>query len=155
MAAMSDSCVSNRLHIVFGTKYRLRALSPSVRERLFPYIVALGKEFDIEVLEIGGMEDHLHLLIALPASISLAEAVKRLKAKSSRRIRQEFGIQKFAWQTGYGAFSVGLNAYWATRQYIAGQIEHHKRHDFREEMEQMFRQHGVDPKSIPWFTEAV
>ena len=151
---MPDSCVSNRVHVVFGTKYRLRALTLSVREELFPYLVTVGKQFGIEVLEVGGVEDHVHILIALPPSVALGEAVKKLKSNSSRWIKERFQLQKFAWQTGYGAFSVGAGAFTATKQYIGTQAEHHKRRDFRAEMEQIFRQHGVDPATMPWFVSA-
>ena len=151
---MPDSYISNRIHVVFATKSRLRALSPAIREKLFPSVVGMGHVFEVEVLAIGGAEDHIHLLISLPAKLSLSEAVKKLKANSSRWIKDEFGLQKFAWQTGYGAFSVGLGDFEATRRYIGTQVEHHKRRDFRAEMAQIFQQHGVDLNSVSWFDAA-
>ena len=148
---MPDSYISNRLHVVFATKHRLRALSPSIREKLYPYLVATGHTFGIVVLAIGGVEDHLHLLLSLPSNISLGEAVKKLKANSSRWMKEECGLGKFSWQVGYSAFSVGLGAVEPTLHYIASQGEHHKRRDFRAEMEQMLQQHGVELSAVSWF----
>jgi putative transposase len=150
---MSNSFVSNRLHVVFGTKNRLRALTPPLRQRLYPYLIVTARMFGIEVLSIGGVEDHVHLLIALPPTIALSEAVKKIKANSSRWIRQTYGLSKFSWQEGYGAFAVSVNALEVTKQYIAGQEAHHKTRDFRAEFEQILRQHQIDTKSLEWFHE--
>jgi REP element-mobilizing transposase RayT len=152
-SGMSNSYVSNRLHIIFGTKYRLRALTPALRERLFPYLIATARSFGIEVLSIGGVEDHVHLLIALPPTISLSDAMKKVKSNTSRWIRETFGLKKFAWQEGYGAFGVSVNAMDATKEYIATQEVHHRRRDFRSEVEHILRQHGLNHDKIEWFQE--
>ncbi len=150
---MRNSCVSNRIHVIFATKGRFRALTPEIRDRLYPFMLATAKEFGIEVLSIGGVEDHVHLLIALPPSISLAEAMKKIKANTSRWLNETIGTNKFRWQEGYGAFSVGESAIAATKRYIELQREHHRERDFRAEFIQMIRQHGIDPASVPWIAE--
>jgi putative transposase len=136
---------------VFATKYRIRSLTPTIRAKLYPYLVGTGRALGIQVLAVNGVEDHLHLLISLPSNISLSEAVKKLKANSSRWLKEEFGQEKFAWQTGYSAFSVGLGAFEPTRHYIESQVEHHKRRDFKTEMAHMLEQHGMDISALSWF----
>ena len=145
---MSQSLVSNRVHVIFSTRERRPSIAQEHQHRLWTYIIGIGKHKDIPVLAIGGMEDHVHILIALPAPMPLAKAVQMIKANSSRFMRQH--VPDFEWQKGYGAFSVGASAMDATIEYIRNQQRHHRNRDFKAEFLQFLKRYGVeyDPKYV-------
>jgi putative transposase len=124
------------------------AMAPTLLDRLSRYFIGIGKNHDIPVLSAGGTANHVHLLIALPATIALASAVQALKANSSRWIG-EHGFD-FAWQEGYAAFSVSASNVGVVKQYIAHQPEHHVKHSFEDEFVSLLRKSGVacDPKFV-------
>jgi putative transposase len=136
------------VHCVFSTKYRRDSIPSELVERLGPYFVGIGKNHEIPVLSVGGTTNHVHLLTALPATIALAKAVQLLKANSSRWIG-EHGVE-FAWQEGYGAFSVSASNLTAVKRYIEHQAEHHAKHSFEDEFVSLLRKSGVpyDPKFV-------
>ncbi len=145
---MSQSLVSNRVHVIFSTKDRRLWIAPEHQHRLWTYIIGIGKNKGVPVLAIGGMEDHIHVLIALPATVPLAKAVQMIKANSSRFLRQH--VQDFEWQKGYGGFSVGASAIDATVEYIHNQKRHHQKRDFKAEFLQFLKRYdvGYDPKYV-------
>ena len=99
----------------------------------------------MKALTVGGVADHVHLLVSLPATLSVAKAIQLLKGNSSKWIHETFPKQTdFAWQEGYGAFSIGVSGIEATVKYIRNQEEHHKHRTFREEVAAMLRKHGLD-----------
>jgi len=103
----------------------------------------------MKALAIGRATDHVHVLISLPATLCAAKAIQLLKGNSSKWIRETFPkMRSFAWQEGYGAFSVGISGVDATIAYIRDQSEHHRRHTFREEFATMLRKHGFEYKSM-------
>ena len=103
----------------------------------------------MKALAIGGAADHVHILISLPATLSVAKAIQLLKGNSSKWIRETFPkMRSFAWQEGYGTFSVGISGVDATVTYIREQSEHHRRRTFREEFATMLRRHGLEYKSM-------
>src|SRR6266581_2910017 len=96
-------------------------------------------------LAIGGAADHVHMLIALPAALSVAKAIQLLKGNSSKWIHEAFPkMRSFEWQEGYGAFSIGVSGIETTVAYIRNQTEHHRNRAFREEFLAMLRKHGLD-----------
>jgi putative transposase len=100
------------------------------------------------VLAVGGTADHVHLLISLPRTISIAKSVQLLKSGSSKWIHESFqGSRNFAWQEGYGAFSVGVSQRETTVKYILAQIEHHKRISFEDELKKFLSVHGINENS--------
>jgi putative transposase len=119
------------IHCIFSTKHRRDSIPDDLREKLSMYFVGIGKGHDIPVLCAGGTANHAHLLIALPASMPLAKAMQVVKANSSRWL-SEHGFD-FAWQEGYGAFSVSASNLEAVRHYIEHQAEHHAKHSFEDE----------------------
>ena len=122
------------VHLVFSTQGREPWLKAPVRERLFAYLGGIAQEAGAAPLCIGGVADHAHMLLALPGALSCAQAAQRVKGASARWIHETFAdLRKFAWQEGYGAFSVSQSQIAATRRYIAGQEEHHRRRTFQEE----------------------
>ena len=145
---MAHTYTSNLVHCVFSTKERTATIPADLQEHLFAYVFGIAKNLGIELLAAGGTENHVHLLIALPPSRALSEIVQALKANSSRWIR-EHGIA-FAWQEGYGAFSVSASQADVVKKYIRHQREHHARRNYDEEFLTMLRKAGVDydPKHV-------
>jgi hypothetical protein len=92
---------------------------------------------------IGGTEDHVHLLVGLKATHALAAFVQDIKQTSSRWIHETIGMKKFAWQPGYGAFTVSVSNCAAVKEYIANQAEHHRMKTFQEEYVAFLQKHGV------------
>ena len=97
----------------------------------------------MKALAISGAADHVHILLCLPATLSVAKAVQLLKGNSSKWIRETFPkMHSFAWQEGYGAFSVGVSGVDATMAYIRNQADHHRTRSFRDEFVAMLKKHG-------------
>jgi putative transposase len=116
-----NSCL---MHCVFSTKERRPWLTPAIRERLWPYLGGIARENDMKALAIGGVADHVHLLLSLPATLSVSKAMQLLKGNSSKWLRETFlelRPQGFAWQEGFGAFSIGVSGVEDTIHYIQTQ----------------------------------
>ena len=141
---MSHTCIQLYAHIVFSTKHRQPLLTADLRTRLFAYMGGIFRELHAPALLINGWSDHVHSLACLPASLSLAEVMRVVKTNSSRWVHERFPrCRGFAWQTGYGAFSVSQSNLETVRQYIADQEAHHRRRSFREEYLSLLAEHGV------------
>jgi len=147
---MSHTYCSALFHCVFSTSERRAAISPEVRSELWAYLGGIARHHAIKPLAIGGTEDHVHLLLALPAALSVAEAMRTIKSVSSQWMHEEKGKRLFAWQEGYGAFSVGASQIGATIAYIQRQEEHHRRRDFQQEFLAFLEKHGIeyDPRYV-------
>lgn len=101
----------------------------------------------MKALAIGGVADHVHLLISLPATLALSKARQLLKGNSSKWLREtvpELRREEFAWQEGFGAFSIGVSGVGDTVAYIRTQEEHHRQRSYREEVEAFLKKHGFD-----------
>ena len=128
--ANTFSCLN--VHCVFSTKERVPVLVPDLRERLWPYMGGIAKQNGIFPKCIGGVADHVHLLLALPTTMGIAKAMQLIKTGSSAWIHLTFPqLRNFAWQQGYGAFSVGISQVPETIQYIEHQLEHHRTRTFK------------------------
>ncbi len=133
------------IHCVWTTKNREPSLTSDLRDRLWPYLGGIARENKMKALAIGGVSDHVHMLLSIPATLSLAKAVQLLKGNSSKWIHETFPkLRTFEWQEGYGAFSIGISAIDATIAYIRNQTEHHRTRTFREEFMSMLRRHGFE-----------
>jgi putative transposase len=131
-------------HLIWSTKERRNSIEPIFQQRLYQYIGGIAKDLDGSLLEIGGMPDHIHLLTLVPPKIGLSDFVKQVKVGSTKWLRDHVpGAWAFAWQQGYGAFSVSRSNEDAVAQYIANQEEHHKKKDFRDEFLGLLRVHEV------------
>jgi putative transposase len=128
---MSHTCPNVLIHCVFSTKNRRDSIPDELLEKTRMHFVGIGKGHDIPVISAGGTANHAHLLIALPATMALAIAVQVLKANSSRWLAEH--SLDFAWQEGYGAFSVSTSNVNAVKHYIEHQAEHHAKHSFEDE----------------------
>ena len=116
-----------------------------MRDRLHAYLGGVARENRIVAIAIGGVEDHVHLLLSLSRTISIAKAVQLLKAGSSKWIHETYPQSRgFAWQEGYGAFSVGIAQQAKTVAYIHAQAKHHQRIDYAEEMRRFLAVHGME-----------
>jgi REP element-mobilizing transposase RayT len=138
------------MHCVFSTKERRPLLTPGISERLWPYLGGIARENHMKALAIGGVADHAHLLLSLPATLSVSKAMQLLNGNSSKWLRDTFPelrLQGFAWQEGFGAFSIGLSGVEDTNRCIQSQEEHHRNTSFREELEVFLKKHGYDYKA--------
>jgi len=137
-----NSCLA---HCIWSTKNRTPFLTSDLRERLWPYLRGIAKQNKMKPLAVGGAADHVHMLIAFPAALSVAKAIQLLKGNSSKWIHEAFPkMRSFEWQEGYGAFSIGVSGIETTVAYIRNQMEHHRNRAFREEFLAMLRKHGLD-----------
>jgi REP element-mobilizing transposase RayT len=107
------------MHCVFSTEERRKLITPELQERLYPYLGGIARENKIKALSIGGVEDHVHALLSIPSTLSIAKTVQLLKGNSSKWIHQTFSNQRlFEWQEGYGAFSIAVSGVKDTMRYI-------------------------------------
>jgi REP element-mobilizing transposase RayT len=142
---MPHTYASNFIHCVFSTKERKPIIPPDRMQRLWAYIAGIGQGEGLTWLAAGGTINHAHLLFVLPAACSLAQAVQKLKGKSSLWMGPDF-----SWQEGYGAFSVSASQIPAVKEYIHNQAEHHKNRSFEEEFISLLEHYGIeyDPKYV-------
>ena len=133
---------------MFSTKDRAKTINEAVQPKLWAYIHGICKSEGIFVHAIGGTHDHLHCLIQLPATQTLAKAISAIQSNSSRWMRQASRL--FAWQEGYGAFRVSASLLPTVRRYIQNQKAHHRKMSFEDEFLALLRKHGVeyDPKFV-------
>lgn len=142
---MAHALVQNFMHIVFSTKDRLRLIPKEKQARTWAYLAGICHQHKIFVHEIGGMEDHVHMLIQLPPTMTLSDAVLKIKASSSKWIGP-----RFTWQRGYGGFSVCKSTLNAVVRYIRNQEAHHRKMNYEQEFIALLKKHGVsyDPADI-------
>ncbi len=132
-------------HLVFSTKERRPWLSPDVRERLFAYLGGIIRNDKGIPMLVGGTEDHVHILAHLHQGRAVADQLRDLKAKSSGWAHKTLpDMQQFAWQSGYGAFTVSASQIKRVHAYIAGQEVHHRKEDFKTEFVRLLKAHGVE-----------
>ena len=142
---MPHSYVSNLMHCVFSTKERFPIIEAELESRLWAYLGGIARENKMRALAIGGTVDHVHTLLSLPATMDVAKAVQLIKGGSSKWVHDNFREhRKFAWQDGYGAFSVSASQLDRTIAYINGQKEHHRKRTFEDEFIELLDKHGVE-----------
>jgi REP element-mobilizing transposase RayT len=141
---MPSTHLSLHYHVVFSTKNREPRITVQWRERLHAYLGGVARQSSAIPEAVGGVADHVHLLLGLPATVRLADVVRDIKAVSSKWVHDEVGDSAFAWQEGYGAFSVSPSQRDNVRSYIARQEEHHRKRTFKEEYLELLLRNGVD-----------
>ena len=136
-------------HLVFRTGHGRPLINPAFGPELHAYLAGIVKADGEQVLAIGGMEDHVHLLMRLRPSHQISEVVRRIKGGSSKWINDK-GVcpQRFHWQRGYGIFSVSQSNMQFVKNYILSQKEHHRRYSFRQEYVALLEKHGLDVDGI-------
>lgn len=145
---MSHTFTQNHIHAVFSTKDRLKTIPVDFQPKLWSYIAGICRNQKMVPVAVGGVEDHAHLLFHLPPTLTLSKALSLVKANSSKWMN-EHG-RNFAWQEGYGAFSVSASNLRLVASYIRNQQKHHQRMGFEDEFLSLLKKHGItfDPKSV-------
>jgi REP-associated tyrosine transposase len=130
--------------VVFSTKERQKRLREELQPKLWAYIAGIARNHGFEAIRIGGVEDHCHALILLPSAMPLSRAVQTLKGCSSKW-PNDTGVagNNFAWQEGYGAFSVSASQTPSVIEYIANQKAHHAKRGYEEEFLELLTRHGI------------
>jgi len=142
---MPHSFVYLVIHVIFSTRDRAPHLTPDLSGRLFPYMAGIVKALQGVPFIVNGPADHVHLLLSLPAGVSIAEMLRVVKANSSRWVHEQFpALRRCGWQSGYGAFKVSCSRLDEVKKYIASQQAHHRKVTFEEEFLSLLRKHGMD-----------
>lgn len=141
---MPQSLAYNYIHFVTSTKNRQNLILPHIQDKLYGYIGGICKTLESPALQIGGIEDHIHILTVLSKKVSLvtfAEEVKKGSSKWMKLQGEEF--ENFYWQGGYGAFSVNPKETEIVKRYIQNQKEHHSKKTFQDEYRAFLKQYDV------------
>ena len=142
---MSHSYMHNPVHLVFSTKERRKLIPKNAQGKLWAYLAGICKNHRIFVHEIGGMEDHVHMLIEIPLTITFADAIKEIKVGSSQWMGP-----RFAWQRGFGVFGVSESNLNRVIRYIRNQESHHRKMTYDQEFIALLEKHHVpyDPRYV-------
>src|SRR5579863_526487 len=142
---MAHTYTSLLIHVTFSTSGRAPLLADAIRLDVHAYLGGIFRELDATAIAIGGTSDHVHLLIRLPANVALADCLRIAKTNSSRWVKERWPKRRsFAWQGGYGAFSVSESNRAAVIRYIRDQAQHHRRISFQDEFLALLKNHRVD-----------
>jgi putative transposase len=130
---------------LFSTRNRAANLAPEIEQRVWAYIGGVARSHKMTALQIGGVDDHIHALIMVPPSIAPSQIAQYLKGGSSKWIHETFPeLHDFAWQEGYGAFTVSKFNLESVIGYIQQQREHHKKRSFQQVYLDFLQKHGID-----------
>ena len=133
------------IHVIFSTKERHPFLDPDTRPKLHAYLATVARNIGCEAYRVGGVADHVHLAIRLSRTVTIADLVQELKTASSKWVKtQSPGLAAFAWQRGYGCFSVGPSDLDPLRAYIDDQEKHHETRTFQDEFRMFLKKYGVE-----------
>jgi putative transposase len=141
---MSRTFTNLLTHMVFSTKDREPLIVPEVKPELLRYLGGLAGKLKGKAYGVNGTRDHVHMLVSLPPAVSIADALRFIKSNSSGWMHNKWPTRAFAWQLGYGAFSVSKSNVPAVLKYIAKQEEHHRKWTFKDEFLDLLRKHQVD-----------
>lgn len=139
---MPQSLANILIHAIWSVKERRPLIVDSVRGGLHGYMAGILKNIESPALVINSVADHIHVLCQLSKNIAACKLVEEVKKSSSKWMKEQ-GILDFAWQNGYGVFSVSESNAPAVRRYIEGQAEHHKKRDFKSEFRAFCKRHNV------------
>ena len=141
---MAGKYLSLLVHFTWSTAGREPWLETEMRNDLYSYIGGIMNNKNAKLLSAGGMFDHIHLYASMPSTISVADFVNAVKSNSSRWIHESFArLRNFAWQEGYGAFSVSKSEEGNVVRYILNQENHHRKRTFKEELVGLLEKHGI------------
>ena len=139
------SYVSSYHHCVFATKQRRPLITPELRDRLWPFLGGIARQNQMKAIEVGGVADHVHILLSLPPTMPVAKAMQLIKSGSSKWVHETFADQRlFNRQVKYGAFSVSLSQLDPVIDYIKNQPEHHRKISFQEEFLALLKRHKIE-----------
>jgi putative transposase len=141
---MPQSLAKIHLHLIFSTKNREPTLRGEVRESLHRYVATVLENLGCHAVLVNSVDDHIHILFELARTVAVSAVVEDIKKSSSKWLKTQRGIDRgFAWQNGYGVFSVSISNVASVRRYIANQEAHHRKRSFQEEFRVFLDQHGV------------
>jgi REP element-mobilizing transposase RayT len=141
---MAHTAANLLVHLIFSTKQRQPMIQPEIKPDLCAYLGGIVREMRGVALIVNGTAGHVHLLVRVPATCSAAELARVIKANSSRWVHERWPEHRdFAWQTGYGVFSVSASNVAAVTRYISSQEEHHQKRSFQEEFVAFLRRNGI------------
>jgi len=138
-----QSLASFLVHLAFSTKNRAPIIREDLRDDMHRYLAGILSHHGCIPIRVGGVEDHLHLLFFLSRSLSVAQIVEKVKTPSSKWAKSR-GVGAFAWQSGYGAFSLGPTEKDRVERYIVNQPDHHRKETFQDEFRRLLRESGLD-----------
>lgn len=141
---MSSTHLSLHFHIVFGTKHHRPLIAPGWRERFHAYLGGAARTLDAVPEAVGGVADHVHLLLGLRATHRVSDVMRDVKRASSSWVHETIGDRQFEWQDGYSAFTVSASLLATVKNYIARQEEHHRKQTFKEEYLELLKRSGVE-----------
>lgn len=139
---MPQSLANILIHAIWSTKERRPLITDDARAGLHGYIAGILKNLESSALIINSVADHVHILCQLSKNLAACKLIEEVK-KSSSKWMKENGVQEFAWQSGYGVFSVSQSNADAVREYIEGQAKHHEKRDFRDEFREFCKRYNV------------
>ena len=148
---MANAYTQNFYHAVFSTKHRDPLISPELEARLYPFLGGILRDLRCMPIIINGMPDHVHLLVRYRNDLSHSDLLRHIKSRSSAWIHETFpNLRHFAWQDGYGGFTVSKSVVPEVEAYIRDQKKHHNRFDFKTEFLELLRRHGIefDPDEV-------
>ena len=140
---MPQSLTKQYSHIVFSTKNREKFISNKIKNELYSYFGGILKSLKSPAIEIGGMDDHVHILCVLSKNYSTSKIIEEIKKNTSKWVKTK-GIPNFYWQSGYGAFSISPSHVGIIEKYIINQFEHHKNQTFKDEFRRLLRKYKID-----------
>lgn len=142
---MANTYTCLHYHLIFSTKNREPCIRPDIEQRMWEYLGGIARQNDMKALQIGGFDDHVHLVIGMPPTLAVSKALQLLKGGSSKWIHETFtDLAHFQWQDGYGAFTVSKSQLPMVIHYVANQREHHKVQTFQEEYRAWLQKHGIE-----------
>jgi len=142
---MGGSFAKLYYHLVFSTKDRLPLLTPDIAPRIHEYLGGLMREIGGSSIITGGAEDHVHILGEIAKTLAVADALRKVKSGSSKWIKEAFpSLQHFAWQEGYGAFTISESGIKRVKGYILQQPKRHQEVTFQDEFRDFLRRHGIE-----------
>ncbi|EDY21542.1 transposase IS200-family protein [Chthoniobacter flavus Ellin428] len=142
---MGNTYASLQYHFVFSTKLRKPWIHHEIEDRVWRFLGGFAREVGMAPILVGGMPDHIHMAVGGHPTMAISKAIQQIKGGSSKWMREAFPEMKgFAWQDGYGAFSVSKSNLPALTTYIANQRKHHRKKTFKEEFVALLNRHGID-----------
>lgn len=141
---MAQSLSRILVHVVFSTKNRVPMIRADIAPALFAYMAGILAQIQCPALQVGGTTDHVHILLVLHRTVTVAKAVERVKTGSCVWMKRERGCSVFAWQAGYGAFSIGASQIGTVTEYIKSQTTHHQRVSFQDEFRMFLKRYQIE-----------
>jgi REP element-mobilizing transposase RayT len=142
---MANTYTSLHYHLVFSTKNRERWIAEEIEQRVWAYLAGVARENGLKAIMVGGIENHVHLLVGMRPTMTVSKALQLLKGASSHWFHETFPkFRLFQWQDGYGAFTVSKSQMPEVTDYIRSQREHHRTRTFEEEYVEFLRRHDVE-----------